>query len=172
MVLTKQELIESLQSEVRILLHLANKVDPAKVDYRPTPKQRSTLELLRYLAVMGPSQLEAIKAGVYDRPTLSAIWTPAIARSEAMDLAGTIAAIGEQSELYAKSLSEWTDEDFRSEVTVFGNKVSRGWLLVNTILTYHAAYRMQLFLYLKSCGRDELSTVDLWFGLDKHPAFG
>ena len=41
MVLTKPELIGSLQNEVRILLHLASKIDRAKVDYRPTPKQRS-----------------------------------------------------------------------------------------------------------------------------------
>ena len=48
MVLTKSELIASLQNEVRILLHLASKIDRAQLDYRPTPKQRSTLELLRY----------------------------------------------------------------------------------------------------------------------------
>jgi len=53
MVLTKNELVASLQNEVRILLHLAGKVDRAKLDYRPTPKQRSTLELLQYLSMMG-----------------------------------------------------------------------------------------------------------------------
>ena len=47
MVLTKDELIKALQNEVRILLHLASKVDLAKLDYRPTPKQRSLLELLQ-----------------------------------------------------------------------------------------------------------------------------
>jgi hypothetical protein len=52
--LTKAELIGSLQNEVRILLHLASKIDPVMLDYRPAPKQRSTLELLRYLTIMGP----------------------------------------------------------------------------------------------------------------------
>ena len=52
MVLTKAELITALQNEVRILLHLAGKVDRTKLDYRPTPKQRSTIELLRYMAMM------------------------------------------------------------------------------------------------------------------------
>jgi hypothetical protein len=47
MVITKDELIASLQHEVRVLLHLASKVDPAKLDYRPTAKQRSLLELLQ-----------------------------------------------------------------------------------------------------------------------------
>ena len=64
MVLTKQELIAALQHEVRILLHLAGKVDKSKLDYRPTPKQRSTLELLQYMAIMGPTQIALIKADV------------------------------------------------------------------------------------------------------------
>src|SRR5687768_11562071 len=37
MVLTKPELLGSLQHEVRILLHLAGKIDRHKLDYRPTP---------------------------------------------------------------------------------------------------------------------------------------
>src|SRR5258708_23282840 len=45
-----QELIGSLQNEVRILLHLAAKIDRSQLDYRPTPAQRSTIELLRYLS--------------------------------------------------------------------------------------------------------------------------
>jgi hypothetical protein len=46
MVLTKSELIGSLQNEVRILLHLASKIEPPMLDYRPGPRQRSTIELL------------------------------------------------------------------------------------------------------------------------------
>ena len=42
MVLTKQELVESLQNEARILVHLVSKVQPSMLDYRPTPKQRSS----------------------------------------------------------------------------------------------------------------------------------
>jgi hypothetical protein len=36
MVLTKPELIGSLKNEVRILLHLASKIDRTRLDYRPT----------------------------------------------------------------------------------------------------------------------------------------
>ena len=51
MVMTKLELLASLQNETRILLHLASKIDHAQLDYRPTPKQHSTIELLRYLTL-------------------------------------------------------------------------------------------------------------------------
>ena len=82
MILTTPELIATLQHEVRILLHLASKVEPAMLDYRPTPKQRSTLELLQYMATTGPTQLTVIERGVFDRPTLSGTWAPAEAGAE------------------------------------------------------------------------------------------
>ena len=45
MVLTKAELIDTLQQEVRILLHLAGKIEPAMLAYRPAPKQRAGQDL-------------------------------------------------------------------------------------------------------------------------------
>ena len=66
MVLTKSELIASLQNEVRILLHLSSKIDRTMLDYRPRPKQRSTIELLRYLSLMGPMLVKFAKAGAFD----------------------------------------------------------------------------------------------------------
>jgi hypothetical protein len=83
MVLTRDELSRSLQHEIKILLHLASKLEPGMLDYRPTPKQRSALEFL-----------------------------------------------------------------------------------VSFLLSGYAAYRTQLFLYLKACGREELGTINLWDGAD------
>jgi len=166
MVLTTTELTETLQQEVRILLHLAGKVDPTMLDYRPTPKQRSTLELLRYMAIMGPTQLTVIERGVFDRPTLSATWSPAEAEAAKMSFEQAVAAIGRQSDEYARRLGAWTESDFRKEVDMFGRKSSRGLLVIRLIVSGHAAYRTQLFLYLKACGREELSTMNLWAGAD------
>jgi hypothetical protein len=166
MVLTKEELIAALQDEVRILVHLAGKVDKSKLDYRPTPNQRSTLELLRYMAVMGPTQIAVLKTGKFDRPTLGAIWGPAEAASKTMSLDQAVAAIEKQSEEYASVLGAWSEADFRAGVDMFGTKSSRGALLLSLVLGGHAAYRTQLFCYLKSCGRDELNTMNLWAGVD------
>ncbi len=161
MVLTKEELIASLQNEVRILVHLAGKVDKSKLDYRPTPKQRSILELLQYMSMMGPTLVAVIKTGNF-----AAVWSPAAEAAKKMNLDQAVAAIQEQSEEYARLLSGWTEADFRGEVDMFGGKSSRGALLVRLVLGGCAAYRTQLFCYLKSCGRDELSTMNLWAGMD------
>ena len=79
----------------------------------------------------------------------------------------SVAAIAAQSDLYAKLLGDMSDADFRAEMTAFdGRKVSKGSFIVNLVLSGHAAYRTQLFGYLKSCGREELSTYNLWQGVD------
>ena len=170
MVLTKEELIASLQHEVRILVHLAGKVDKSNLDYRPTPKQRSTLELLQYMAIMGPTQVAVIQAGTFNRAALGAAWSPAEAASKAMSFDQAVAAIQAQADEYARTLSGWTEADFRAEIDMFGTKSTRGSLLVNLVLSGHAAYRTQLFCYLKSCGRDELNTLNLWAGADSMTA--
>src|SRR5580765_6013879 len=92
MVLTKSELIASLQGEVRILLHLAGKVDRAMLDYRPTPKQRSTLELLRYLSIMGPTFVRYTMSGSQD-PNL---WNDGVKAADARDFDQTVAVIAAQ----------------------------------------------------------------------------
>lgn len=162
MVLTKEELIAALQNEVRILVHLASKVDKSKVDYRPAPKQRSILELLQYMTIMGPNIVTFAKAGTFD----PAVWNKAEAAAKALSFDQAVAALEKQSGEYARLLSGWTDADFRGEVDFFGGKASRGSHIVFLVLGGHAAYRTQLFLYLKACGRDELNTMNLWGGAD------
>lgn len=162
MVLSKSELIGSLQNEVRILLHLAGKVDRARLDYRPTAKQRSTLELLRYLTIMGPALVQAAQAGTFD----PAAWTAREGGAEALDFDQTLSALASHREEYARLLDGMSDADFRAEINMFGEASSRGAFLVNQVLCGCAAYRTQLFNYLKACGREELSTMNLWAGMD------
>jgi len=167
MVLTKPELIASLQNEVRILLHLAGKIDAAKLDYRPTPKQRSTIELLKYLSMMGPELVSGAAAGKFDETA----WTAAEKAAAARTFDETIAVIAAQHDRYAALLADVSDADLRVEIDPFGaGKSSMGAFLVNHVLCGCAAYRTQLFLYLKACGREELNTWNLWVGIDEPAA--
>jgi hypothetical protein len=161
-VLTEAELITQLQKEVRILLHLAGKIDRATLDYRPTPKQRSMLELLRYLMVMGPGLVRAIKAGAFD----PAAWQADTAAAEASNFDQVLAAIAKHEAEYARLIAGYSEADFRGEIELFGRKASRGVFIVELVLGGCAAYRTQLFLYLKACGREELTTMNLWSGMD------
>jgi ribosomal protein S18 acetylase RimI-like enzyme len=165
MVLTKSELIQSLQDEVRILLHLAGKVEPAMLDYRPTPQQRSTLQLLQYLTMMGPTLLRMARASEFD----PAAWTEGEAAAGRLGFDEAVAAIAGHGEIYADLLGAMADDHLRAEVDLFGQPTSRGAFIVNNVLSGCAAYRMQLFLYLKACGRHDLSTTNLWAGVDAPP---
>jgi hypothetical protein len=163
MVMTKAELIASLQHEVQILVHLAGKVDRSMLDYRPTPKQRSTLELLRYLSMMGPTIIRYAKTSTWD----PALWSDAAKAADARNFDQTVAAIAAQRDEYAALLGDMSDADFRGEVKNFdGSPTTRGAFIVNLVLCGCAAYRTQLFVYLKACGRDELGTLNLWRGVD------
>jgi hypothetical protein len=47
--------------------------------------------------------------------------------------------------------------------------MSLGAAIMNSSVKFLAAYRMQLFLYIKQLGRQELSTVQNWGGRDPAP---
>ena len=163
MILTKSELLASLQKEVRILLHLASKIDRSQLDYRPTPKQRSTIELLQYLSYMGPMMLRYAKSQQFDQDA----WAALVKTAGSRGFDETLAEIETHSENYAALLADMDDAAFRSEVTGFdGAKTSCGSFIVNNVIAQCAAYRTQLFLYLKACGREELTTSNLWAGVD------
>jgi hypothetical protein len=166
MVLTKDELIAAFQKEAHILTHLIAKVDPAKIGYRPSAKQRSVLELIQYLTVMAPAMTESIKGGEFTPEAMGAIWGPRDAASKAMTWDQAVASIHGQGDEMSSMLSSWSDADFRSEINMFGNDMTRGAGLVNMVLCGYAAYRTQLFLYLKATGREELNTINLWAGAD------
>lgn len=106
MVLTKDALIGKLQHELRILLHLVSKVDPAKLDYRPTPTQRSLLELLQYLTIFGPIHLRTIKLGVWDMDAWRDTWRIQEAAAKGRNLEQVKDALGAQSALFVELLAQ------------------------------------------------------------------
>jgi hypothetical protein len=163
MVLEKPELISSLQNEVRLLLHLCGKAKPEMFDYRPTPKQRSLIELLRYMTVLMPLLVPSIKGGTFSVDD----WTAGEARAASMDFDALLKTLESQAALYAELVGAMSDDELRGEIEMFGmKKMTRGTMLVNLLLCGHSAYRMQLFCYLKACGREELNTMNLWMGID------
>ena len=83
----------------------------------------------------------------------------------------TLAVIASLPDAYDRLLADMSDADFRAEMTGFdGNKTSKGAFIVSLVLGGHAAYRTQLFMYLKACGQEHLGTVNLWRGTDAVPA--
>lgn len=63
---TREHLAASIRQEVRIIRHLARKVPPGTLDWRPTPGQRSTRELLRYLSVATLMPAHFVREGTWE----------------------------------------------------------------------------------------------------------
>jgi 2-methylcitrate dehydratase PrpD len=166
MVLTKEELISALKGEVNILVHLLSKTKPEDLEYRPSAQQRSALELLQYLAVMPGIHLRGILWESFDVAAWRAAWTNGLAASEALDFDGLKSMVAGQAADLESLLAPCDEAALRMEIEMFGRKASRGATIVRLVLSHYAAYRMQLFLYLKAAGHAELATMNLWAGRD------
>jgi hypothetical protein len=166
MVLTQNELIGALQHEVNILQHLCSKIEPSMLTYRPTAKQRSTRELLDYLAVMGPVLVKSALAGGFVQDE----WVARAKAASELSFDELVKTLAAQADEYKQLLANEPDATFRKEIEMFGGKSTVGSFIVSMVLGGAAAYRTQLFCYLKSCGREELGTANLWRGVDPAPA--
>src|SRR4051812_18184084 len=61
--ITRNELLESIIEQCNICKHLYTKVPEGGFDYRPTPGQRSTVELLRFIATCGIAPIKVMLEG-------------------------------------------------------------------------------------------------------------
>jgi hypothetical protein len=107
--------------------------------------------------------VKAIKGGAFD----SVAWTATEEAAKLLSFNEAVAAIEKQSNSYATEVGGMSEKDLRAKIEMFGSSDSRGSWLVNRVLSGHAAYRTQLFLYLKAGGREELNTMNLWAGIDQ-----
>jgi hypothetical protein len=98
------------------------------LDYRPTPKQRSTLELLRYLTNMGPRARQGDEEG---RVRRGESWTKATQEAESRDFAQTVKALATHHDLYAQLVGSMSDAELRETVNMFGTPMSKGMFIVN-----------------------------------------
>jgi hypothetical protein len=111
---------------------------------------------------MGPELIAFIKSGVFN----AAVWEASLAETADKGFDQVLVAIERQTRKYAELIGEFSEADFHGEIEMFHRRASRGSLLVNIVLCGCAAYRAQLFLYLKATGNEELSTMNLWLGVD------
>lgn len=158
---TREQFWKSAQNEIRIIKHLATKIPEGKGDYRPSEAQRSTLELMQYLATTGSTTMKVMlsenKESYKDYLTFKEEVTLENF-AEKMD-----AQEADMKEMFAKL----SDEDLKKEIDYYGNK-TKAEHLIDGILKTFSAYRMQFFLYIKACGA-YVSTMDVWAGMDTPP---
>lgn len=163
--LTKQDYIEAAAQEIKICRHLATKIPANMYDWRPTHGQRSVLELLQYLSRAGIAASVALSGGSWD------LAQPYRDASAKVTPATFDAAMENQLAQIRDFLNGIPEADFstRTVELPWGDKVTLGRMMLECGLKFLAAYRMQLFLYLKQMGVPGLVTANCWAGRDPLP---
>ena len=161
--ITKDRLLEAIVEECKICIQLYNKLPEKALDYRPTPKQRSGLELLQYMSFAFAGVAHAIVEGNWD-------WYSQ-AKEQADQMKGSEfpvsmkAQIDEISALFANL----SDETLCGQQVIgmpWPNPNVVGIELLTNCFRWIVGYKMQLFLYAKACGADSLNTLDCWFATE------
>jgi hypothetical protein len=165
---TKDDVLETLLLECDVCIHLFGKIPEGTLEFRPTPTQRSMLDLLRYLSFSGNGFVNAVAHGEWETYTKGGEAAASMSAEEFPD------AMRRQKEALQETFAGLTDLDLSEKQCTmpWGGEmtVARGLLMLP--LRSMAAYRMQLFLYAKSAGNEEIWTPDCWVGveMEKPPA--
>jgi hypothetical protein len=163
--ITKNDILESIRHEINICNHLYGKLTEDSLEYRPTPGQRSTIELLRYLSVIGIAATRSMIEKDWS------VWGTYKARAEQMSAEQFPAMMDLQMDEIAAYVNGLSDEEFNTGTlkTPMGQEVAIDFGLVSTVLKWLTAYKMQLFLYAKATGSQNLTTSNCWAGVDMPP---
>ena len=159
--LDKNDILDQILRECDIALHLYKQLPEGSMDYRPTPGQRSTLELLTYLTHCAIGGTRAAAEGNWDG------YQEVAKRAEGMTAEEFPAAMERQKEELRAYFDGLTQEQFDSQEAQnpMGDKMNLDRAIVDMPLHWMVAYRMQLFLYAKQTGNEDIWTPDCWAGV-------
>ena len=159
--LAKDDIRDLIFKEIDICLHLFGQIPAGGMDYRPTPEQRSTLELLRYISVCAIGGSRAMADGTWEA------WAGFAERADAMAPEDFPAAMATQREELSAFFAGITQEELetRMATTPMGTELTLERALVELPLAWMIGYRMQLFLYAKQAGNADIWTPDCWVGI-------
>jgi hypothetical protein len=156
--ITKEQYIGLLTHELNIVKHLGAKVKPEQLSYKPTEKQRTLGELMHYLSYVTPAFIESVSKddrSIYMKHHDEAPMPTIENFGSLID-----AQIAKVSEL-VKAIPE---EDMEKVVDIFMPKKISIWLIFT--LQNITAYKMQMFLYMKATGTENIGTSNVWGGED------
>ncbi len=158
----KQFLLNNIINEMKIVRRLSTKIPADQINFRPKENLRSNLELLQYLCLCGTMSLrywyrkEATDFRTYFAKLNDA--TKSITHDQ------FIAEMDSQIELVKQLFENITEEELMQKEVDYPSGVTAklGEAIIQTTIKWLTAYKMQLFVNIKLCTDEKLSTADLW----------
>lgn len=160
--ISKDLLLQSMIHDCEISKHLFTKISAASMDYRPTPKQRSMKELLRYLSICGIGGATCMTKNNWD------LYGKFSERAAAMDVAEFPAKMDQQIAELKNLFNSLSEEDLETKEAPLpgGGSMPLGAAFLNAPAKWLTAYKMQLFLYAKAAEGSDIRTANVWGGQD------
>lgn len=159
----KEFLQNSIIKDLKLIKRLAGKIPLEQMSYRPKPGLRSTEELLQYLTFAATSILE-FWLNKHDHKDFRTHFSEMNERAKSHAHGQFQDLFDKQIDLVNHLFAKISEEDLRTmEVSSpSGATFKLGEGILETTIKWLAAYKMQLFLYIKMSTDLELSTPDLW----------
>ena len=162
----KQHLLNAIVKEMKICQRLYTKIPQDKMDFRPAVETRSVFELLQYLSVAGTAMPTYwLKEG---DTNFSIFWGGITTMAQQMQKEKFLPTMDDQIEMINNLFDQINEEDLHQKEVSYpwGAKAPLGEAIITTSVKWLAAYKLQLFLYLKLCTNQKLGTADAWMLTD------
>ncbi len=160
--INKDQIAASMMFECDVAKHVYTKLTPESYDYKPTPGQRNTLELLRYLSICGIAGIQSLYQSNWKAFSTYA------ERASTMTADGFPAAMDLQKKEIKEFFDSITERDLetRDALLPIGGTQLLGLAILDLPFKWLPAYKLQLFLYAKATGTHEINTANAWMGMD------
>lgn len=163
--IAKEHLAHAMMEQCDICIHLAGKFTPDGYDYRPSPGQRNTVELMQYLSFAMSTALGVFRDGDWG------VFRTAAEAAKALTPAEFPAAMLKEKAAIKAFFDSVTEEDLETRMAMLpgGGTAPLGVAILGGPFSWFPAYKLQLFLYAKAAGASEISTSNAWRGRDMPP---
>lgn len=135
-------------------------IEERDLGFRPAEKMRSTLELMQYLSTIGASMLRLFVKNDLTPEEWAKIreYRKGVTRENFKE------RLDEQMQDILHYMNQITEEDLNKKEVELPSKEKMilGTAIINAPIKWLAVYRMQLFMYLKMNGRQDISTREAW----------
>jgi hypothetical protein len=158
---TPAQLLTAISKEFAIIKHLASKVTPEIKDAKLSETQRSIEELETYILSL-TGQVAAIIRGWWDND----VFMQDIAFTQGATYETFAHKLDEAYDIISTHIQNLSNTQRQEEVSMRWQTRTRTSRLVEYVLVFLWAYKMQLFLQLKHAGLTQLNTMNLWAGID------
>lgn len=163
---SRQHLLEAILHEIDVCKHLFGKIPSEGFHFRFSERQRSTLELLRYLATCGIGPVRSLTAENWS------LYDECDKEVESMRPEDFPAVMDRQGEMIREAFEAISDDDLEGKIVKapgVAGALPLGGAIMRTSYAWLVAYRMQLFLHVKASGVPEIGTANNWAGIDWKP---